>query len=117
MRIGIPCQCCDALPRLYAEVPKDIRQLAGPLIEIRVSVAMSSGRVPRDDLLPGKEATGALQNHGDRQRMLHHETLHQVLLGPGLRRRLLEANRVPSGVSTRAAVKQSVFVVLRVTNA
>src|ERR1022692_3269525 len=76
MAEAVPAEGSDAVARLDVERSKDVRERVYAAVEIGVGMAVHAVRDFARDFLAGEELGGTLEEVGERERVVHHETLH-----------------------------------------
>src|ERR1035441_10915709 len=76
MAEAVPAERSDAVAGLDVERPKDMRERVYAAVEIGVGIAVHAVRDFARDFLAGEELGGTLEEVGERERVVHHETLH-----------------------------------------
>lgn len=80
MAKAVPAEGSDAVARLDVERSKEVRERVYAAVEIGVGMAVHAVRDFARDFLAGEELGGTLEEVGERERVVHHETLHSGLL-------------------------------------
>jgi hypothetical protein len=80
MAEAVPAEGSDAVARLDVERSKEVRERVYAAVEIGVGMAVHAVRDFARDFLAGEELGGTLEEVGERERVVHHETLHSGIL-------------------------------------
>src|SRR5258708_4268159 len=79
MTMTVPAQRSDAIAALHSHPLQRPGEPMDARVEISVGVAMRSAVLgSRDDLLAREQTRRALQHGSQRQRCVHHQTLHSL---------------------------------------
>src|ERR1035438_4747284 len=80
MAEAVPAERSDAVARLDVERSKDVRERVYSAVEIGVGIAVHAVRDFARDFLAGEKLGGTFEEVGERERVVHHETLHSGIL-------------------------------------
>jgi hypothetical protein len=72
--VRVPAEARNAVTAANSQAPQRVRQARDPAAELRVGVAGEARPLARDDLARGVIADRVVEDSGDRQRDVHHET-------------------------------------------